>query len=162
MIGLWNQSIPTEIPRMSACNCINKLFIVIPPSTWRDVNGIPQSMFIASKSYKVTSRQLTCIFKPLRKYESGVKQFKTMLYSILYTLFNSSTTHEHRYVTSCLCTLSYPIEGYVHLQLFNQRPQGVLFVQPKLLSSKILTSIQVSCDITRGCDQCYYEQCWQQ
>lgn len=119
----------------------------------------PCSLHLKATKLHADNINIACLFKPLRKYESGVKQFKTTLYSILYTLFNSSTTHKHRYVTSCLCTVSHPIQGYVHHQLFNQRPYGVLFVQPKLLSSKILTSILVSCDITRGCDQCYYEQC---
>lgn len=55
---LWKKTLylPTEIPRISAWSCINKLFTVIPPSTWRDAKGIPQSMFIASKSYHFKNR----------------------------------------------------------------------------------------------------------
>ena len=82
----------------------------------------PCSLHLKATKLQAVNINTACVFKPLRKYESGVKQFKTMLYSILYTLFNSSTTHEHRYVTSCMCTFSHPIQGYLHHQLFNQRP----------------------------------------
>ena len=82
----------------------------------------PCSLHLKATKLQAVNINIACFFKPLRKYESGVKQFKTMLYSILYTLFNSSTTHEHRYLTSCLCTVSHPIHGYVNDLLFNQRP----------------------------------------
>jgi len=40
--------LPTIMPVKSACVCINKLFTVIPPSTCKVVNFVPESFTIAS------------------------------------------------------------------------------------------------------------------
>ena len=44
----------------------------------------PCSWHLKATKLQAINVNIACIFKPLRKYESGVKQFKTMLNFILH------------------------------------------------------------------------------
>ena len=48
----YHDNLPTGIPVRSACNCINKVLAVIPPSTCKELIGIPLSLLIDSNTWK--------------------------------------------------------------------------------------------------------------